>query len=114
MTGIDAAKRRVVIGDDDQSLTRRAGLSLVAEVDRVRGVAEAVEISLGWLKACRRGLGGWQGVVVRLGADARRGRLRCVTWTICGPSARGVAGAGRAARAPHVRPAVTTGRAGSC
>jgi hypothetical protein len=33
----------VVIGDDYRSVTGRAGLSLVAEVDRVLGVAEAFE-----------------------------------------------------------------------
>jgi hypothetical protein len=47
----------VVIGDDDRSVTGRAGLSLVAEVDRVLGVAEAFETSVGWLKALRRRLG---------------------------------------------------------
>jgi hypothetical protein len=57
VTRIDAAKRRVVIGDDDPSVTGRAGLSLVAEVDRVLGVTEAFESSVGWLKARRRGLG---------------------------------------------------------
>ncbi len=57
MTRVEAAKRRVVVGDDDASVTARAGLSLVAEVDRVLGVAEAFETSVGWLKARRRGLG---------------------------------------------------------
>jgi hypothetical protein len=47
----------VVIGDDDPSVTGRAGLALVAEVDRVLGVAAALETSVGWLKQRRRGLG---------------------------------------------------------
>jgi hypothetical protein len=47
----------VVIGADDPSVTSRAGLALVAEVDRVLGVAEALETSVGWLKQRRRGLG---------------------------------------------------------
>lgn len=57
MTKIDAGKRRVAIGGDDPSVTGRAGLSLVAEVDRVLGVVEAFESSVGWLKQRRRGLG---------------------------------------------------------
>jgi len=47
----------VVIGADDPSVTSRAGLSLVAEVDRVLRAAEAFETSVGWLKQRRRGLG---------------------------------------------------------
>jgi len=47
----------VVIGADDPTVTSRAGLSLVAEVDRALGVTEAFETSVGWLKQRRRGLG---------------------------------------------------------
>jgi hypothetical protein len=47
----------VVIGEDGASVTGRAGLALVAEVDRILGVAEAVETEVGWLKVRRRGLG---------------------------------------------------------
>jgi hypothetical protein len=54
---VEHHKRRVVIGDDDPSVTARAGLSLVAEVDRVLGVIEAFDTEVGWLKARRRGLG---------------------------------------------------------
>ena len=46
-----------MVGADDPSVTARAGLSLVSEVDRVLGVTEAFESSVGWLKARRRGLG---------------------------------------------------------
>lgn len=46
-----------MVGEDDPSVTGRAGLALVAEVDRVLGVAEAIEAGVGWLKARRRGLG---------------------------------------------------------
>jgi hypothetical protein len=46
----------VVIGDDDASVTGRAGLSLVAEANRVLGVIEAFDTAVGWLKARRRGL----------------------------------------------------------
>jgi uncharacterized membrane protein YhdT len=38
-------------------VTARAGLALVAEVDRALGVTEAFETSVGWLKQRRRGLG---------------------------------------------------------
>lgn len=57
MTRIEAGKRRVVIGEDDPTVTGRAGLSLVAEVDRVLKVIEVFETSVGWLKQRRRGLG---------------------------------------------------------
>jgi len=39
----------VVVGEDDASVTGRAGLALVAEVDRVLGVAEAIEAGGGWV-----------------------------------------------------------------
>lgn len=45
-----------MIGADDPSVTARAGLSLVAEVDRTLGVIEAFDTEVGWLKARRRGL----------------------------------------------------------
>jgi len=54
---VGARRRPVVIGEDDPSVTGRAGLVLGAEVDRVLGVGEAFESSVGWLKARRRGLG---------------------------------------------------------
>jgi len=57
LTRIDPCRRRVVVGADDPTVTSRAGLLLVAEVDRVLGVTEAFETSVGWLKQRRRGLG---------------------------------------------------------
>jgi len=57
VSSVGARRRPVVIGDDDPTVTGRAGLVLVAEVDRVLGVAEAFESAVGWLKARRRGLG---------------------------------------------------------
>jgi hypothetical protein len=57
VSSVGVRRRPVVVGADDPSVTARAGLSLVAEVDRVLGVTEAFESSVGWLKARRRGLG---------------------------------------------------------
>jgi hypothetical protein len=54
---LDARRRPVVIGEDDPSVTGRAGLALVAEVDRVLCVAAVIDAKVGWLKARRRGLG---------------------------------------------------------
>jgi hypothetical protein len=47
----------LVIGEDDPSVTGRAGLALVGEVDRVLGVTEVFDTTVGWLKQRRRGLG---------------------------------------------------------
>lgn len=44
------------MGRDDPSLTPAAGLVLVAEVDRVLGVAAAIDAEVGSLKARKRGL----------------------------------------------------------
>jgi hypothetical protein len=46
----------VVVGRDDPSLTPAAGLVLVAEVDRVLGVAAAIDAGVGSLKVRKRGL----------------------------------------------------------
>ena len=46
----------VVVGADDPSVTALAGLSLVAEADRVLGVIDVFDAEVGWLKARRRGL----------------------------------------------------------
>ncbi|MGH9295875.1 MAG: transposase, partial [Acidimicrobiales bacterium] len=46
----------VTLGEPDPSLTPRAGLHLVAEVDRVLGVAATLDRHIGRLKARRRGL----------------------------------------------------------
>ncbi|MGH8976045.1 MAG: IS1380 family transposase [Acidimicrobiia bacterium] len=45
-----------MVGRDDPSLTARAGLVLVAEVDRVLGVAAAIDAAVGSFKARKRGL----------------------------------------------------------
>ena len=51
-------KRRpvVVVGHDDPSLTPAAGLVLVAEVDRILGVAATIDSYVGSIKARRQGL----------------------------------------------------------
>ena len=51
-------KRRpvVVIGHDDPSLTPAAGVVLVAEVDRILGVASTIDSYVGSIKARRQGL----------------------------------------------------------
>lgn len=46
----------MVVGRDDPSLTPAAGLVLVAEVNRVLGVADAIDGEVGPLKARKRGL----------------------------------------------------------
>lgn len=46
----------VVVGPDDPSLTANAGLVLVAEVDRILGVAERIDAFVGRIKKRRRGL----------------------------------------------------------
>jgi hypothetical protein len=46
----------VVVGRDDPSLTPAAGLVLAAEVDRVLGVADAIDALVGSLKTRKRGL----------------------------------------------------------
>ena len=50
-------KRRpaVVVGQDDPSLTPAAGLVLVAEVDRILGVAATIDSYVGSIKARRQG-----------------------------------------------------------
>lgn len=51
-------KRRpaVVVGQDDPSLTPAAGLVLVAEVDRILGVAATIDSNVGSIKRRRQGL----------------------------------------------------------
>ncbi len=51
-------KRRpvVVVGHDDPSLTPAAGVVLVAEVDRILGVAATIDSHVGSIKARRQGL----------------------------------------------------------
>ena len=46
---------RVVVGDDDPKLTGHAGLVLVAELDRVLGIASAIDDRVGPIKARRNG-----------------------------------------------------------
>lgn len=56
MKTIRDRRRRVVLGADDPSVTPAAGLALVAEVDRIVGVASTIDAHVGWLKERRRGL----------------------------------------------------------
>lgn len=63
MTKLAKKKRRVVIGEDDPKLTHCAGLTLVAEVDRVLGVAGTIDAYVGPIKTRNRGHGAG-GIVV--------------------------------------------------
>jgi hypothetical protein len=47
---------RVTLGDADPTLTPRAGLKLVAELDRVLGVSSTLDSHIGPMKARKRGL----------------------------------------------------------
>ena len=47
----------MVVGDPDPTVTGRAGLALVAEVDRVLGVAATIDAHVGRIKHRRQGLG---------------------------------------------------------
>jgi hypothetical protein len=60
---LGAARPAVLVGSDDRSVTALAGLSLVAEADRVLGVVEVFDAQVGWLKARRRGLSSGQVVL---------------------------------------------------
>jgi hypothetical protein len=57
MRTLSARRRRVVIGDDDPTLTAQAGLALVAETDRVLGIAAEIDAGVGPIKTRRQGLG---------------------------------------------------------
>jgi hypothetical protein len=57
MRTLPARRRRVVIGDDDPTLTAQAGLVLVAETDRVLGIGAEIDARVGPIKARRQGLG---------------------------------------------------------
>ena len=46
----------IVVGGDDPSLTANAGLVLVAEVDRILGVADTIDARVGRIKVRRQGL----------------------------------------------------------
>jgi Transposase DDE domain group 1 len=50
-------RARVVIGDDDPTLTAQAGLALVAETDRVLGIGAEIDAGVGSIKVRRQGLG---------------------------------------------------------
>lgn len=56
MKSVRGGRRRVVIGRDDPKLTEAAGLVLVAEVDRVLGVAETIDAWVGRIKERDQGL----------------------------------------------------------
>jgi hypothetical protein len=57
MRTLPARRRRVVIGDDDPTLTAQAGLALVAETDRVLGIGAEIDARVGPIKVRRQGLG---------------------------------------------------------
>lgn len=57
MTTIAKKRRRVVIGKDDPKLTGHAGLTLVAEVDRILNIVGTIDNQVGSIKARNRGLG---------------------------------------------------------
>jgi len=63
VTTIRERKARVVIGTDDPTLTPAAGLMLVAEVDRIVGVAATIDDWVGRIKQRNRGLSAGQLVV---------------------------------------------------
>lgn len=56
MSMLAVGRRRVKVGDDDPSLTPRAGLAAVAELDRVLGIGSAIDARAGRVKARRQGL----------------------------------------------------------
>lgn len=57
MQKLATRRRRVVVGEDDPTLTPHAGLALVAELDRALGIRAAIDGEVGPIKARRRGLG---------------------------------------------------------
>jgi Transposase DDE domain group 1 len=57
------ARTAIALGEPDRSLTPRAGLHLVAELDRVLGIAATLDARIGPLKTRRRGLSGGEVVV---------------------------------------------------
>lgn len=57
MKKVATRRRRVVVGDDDPKLTAHAGLVLVAELDRVLGIASVIDDEVGPIKTRRQGLG---------------------------------------------------------
>ena len=56
MRRIRRPNHRVTLGEADPSLTPRAGLHLVAELDRVLGIVATLDASIGETRARRRGL----------------------------------------------------------
>jgi hypothetical protein len=60
---IRRSTRHVTLGNADPSLTPRAGLHLVAEVDRVLGITATLDAAIGETRARRRGLSAGELVV---------------------------------------------------
>lgn len=56
MKTIRQSRSRVTLGEADPTLTPRAGLHLVAQVDRILGVASTLDAHIGPVKSRRRGL----------------------------------------------------------
>jgi hypothetical protein len=67
----------VVIGEAERSVTARAGLVLVGEVDRVLGVVSAIDAEVGWLKQRRRGLSVGQVLVAQAESMLAGGDFMC-------------------------------------
>lgn len=63
MQSIRRSTPRVTLGDADPSLTPRAGLHLVKEVDRVLGITATLDAAIGETRARRRGLSAGELVV---------------------------------------------------
>lgn len=57
MKTIAKQKRRVVIGEDDPKLTPHAGLTLVADLDRIMDITTTIDNYVGPIKSRKRGLG---------------------------------------------------------
>jgi len=91
---IEAARRRVVIGEDDPSVAGRVGCRWLPRWTEVLGVAEAFETSVCWLKARRRGVR--VGEVLLSASESTLYRRR--PHVLPGPSARGSGGWGVAVR----------------
>lgn len=57
VTNLAKKRRRVVIGKGDPKLTPHAGLSLVAELNRILNIVDTVDDQVGAIKSRNRGLG---------------------------------------------------------
>src|SRR5450631_646122 len=60
---------RVVVGAADARLTGHAGVAVVAELDRVLGIASALDAAVGSIKTRRRGVSAGELVLSMAGAQ---------------------------------------------